>query len=87
MERPDVVMRRMSGRELALEAERRKLALERSICPATDDVTHHGVLGRTAFINKPFSHNAGKVRQALDGRRPGKRNSPGRFQITAEDKL
>ena len=68
----DVVMPGMSGRELALELARRKLARRTLYMSGyTDDaIVRHGVLEPgLAFIYKPFTVEAlsAKLRQVLDG--------------------
>jgi CheY-like chemotaxis protein len=68
----DLVMPGMSGRELALELERRKLALRTLYMSGYTDeaIVKHGVLEPgIAFIYKPFTADAlyGKLREVLDG--------------------
>jgi two-component system cell cycle sensor histidine kinase/response regulator CckA len=68
----DVVMPGMSGKELALELARRKLAARTLYMSGyTDDaIVKHGVLEvGIAFIYKPFSPEAlsAKLREVLDG--------------------
>ena len=67
----DVVMPGMSGRDLAQEVARRKMARRTLfISGYTDEaVGRHGILQPgLAFLNKPFSHEtlARKIREVLD---------------------
>ena len=68
----DVVMPGMSGRQLAQEVARRKMARRTLyISGYTDEaVGRHGILSPgLAFLNKPFSHEtlARKIREVLNG--------------------
>jgi len=68
----DVVMPGMSGRQLAQEVARRKMARRTLfISGYTDEALgRHGILQPgLAFLNKPFSHAAlaHKIREVLDG--------------------
>ena len=67
----DVVMSRMSGRELAfqLASERPNMKVLYMSGNTEDTIIHHGVLeNELAFLSKPFSQQtlAAKVRQLLD---------------------
>ena len=79
----DVVMPRMSGRELAfqLAAERPDMKVLYMSGHTEDAIVHHGVLEEgVAFLQKPFAQDTlvSRVRRLLDGEAPaGLSEAPG----------